>query len=67
VTVIPLEPALPPASSSLPGNVATPKRRSGTGGPRHAPLFGLAPQGVCRAPDRRRPGGALLPHPFTLA
>jgi hypothetical protein len=30
------------------------------------PLFRLAPEGVYPAPDRRRPGGELLPHPFTL-
>lgn len=36
------------------------------GGPPHPPLFGLAPDGVCRAPDRYRPGGGLLHHLFTL-
>jgi len=40
---------------------------SGTGSPAATPLFGLAPHGVCRAPHRRRGGGALLPHRFTLA
>ena len=41
-------------------------------GPRVAPLrahpslFGLAPNGVCRAANRYRPRGALLPHLFTL-
>ena len=32
-----------------------------------APLFGLAPQGVCRAVAARAGRGALLPHRFTLA
>src|SRR6266568_2307310 len=31
-----------------------------------APLFGLAPQGVCRAVAARAGRGALLPHRFTL-
>jgi len=31
------------------------------------PLLGLAPAGVCRAPDSRERGGGLLPHRFTLA
>jgi len=31
-----------------------------------ASLFGLAPQGVCRAIDARARCGALLPHRFTL-
>ena len=31
-----------------------------------APLFGLAPHGVCPASDRYRRRGALLPHLFTL-
>jgi len=30
-------------------------------------LFGLAPQGVCRAAPTRVGRGALLPHRFTLA
>jgi len=57
-TVIPLGPASPQASSSQPGR-----------GTSHAiaPLFGLAPGGVCRAP-RRWPRGrwALTPpfHPY---
>src|SRR6266849_10834502 len=32
-----------------------------------ASLFGLAPQGVCRAVAARAGRGALLPHRFTLA
>src|SRR5690606_8774910 len=55
----------PPAT--YPGARLRRTGEGGTGGPRRAPLFGLAPHGVCRAPERRRPGGALLPHPFTLA
>src|SRR5690606_24677701 len=31
-----------------------------------APLFGLAPGGVCRAAECCHRRGALLPHPFTL-
>ncbi len=31
-----------------------------------APLFGLAPGGVCRARPVTRPAGELLPHRFTL-
>ena len=46
--------------------VAGAEAPGGTGGPHTTPLFGLAPHGVCHAPDRRRPGGALLPHRFTL-
>ena len=33
---------------------------------RVAPLFGLAPGGVCRARPVTRPAGELLPHRFTL-
>ena len=36
-------------------------------GPHHAPLFGLAPDGVYLATDCCQPRGALLPHLFTLA
>src|SRR5262245_30426096 len=32
----------------------------------HAPLFGLAPGGVCRATECYHRRGALLPHHFTL-
>src|SRR5581483_1532144 len=38
---------------------------TGTGGS-IASLFGLAPQGVCRAVAARAGRGALLPHRFTL-
>ena len=31
-----------------------------------APLFGLAPDGVCRAKPVTRPAGELLPRRFTL-
>src|SRR5436189_1416069 len=44
----------------------TRKLMTGTGGP-FASLFGLAPQGVCRAIAARAGCGALLPHRFTLA
>jgi hypothetical protein len=56
-TVIHLGPASLQASSSLPESSA-----SHTIGF----LFGLAPNGVCRATDCYQPRGALLPHPFTL-
>ena len=54
-TVIPLGPASPQASSSQPGC-----------GTSHAiaPLFGLAPGGVCRAPGRCPPGRWALTPPF---
>ena len=39
-------------------------RPKGLGPP--APLFGLAPGGVCRATECCHRRGALLPHPFTL-
>jgi hypothetical protein len=47
------------------GRATYPNARTGTGGP-IASLFGLAPQGVCRAVDTRVRRGALLPHRFTL-
>src|SRR6516164_2705596 len=37
-----------------------------SGSVRTAPLFGLAPGGVCRARPVARPAGELLPHRFTL-
>lgn len=61
--------ALRPTSSDLPGS------RDGSGRPvpgfpvrerPSAPLFGLAPGGVCRAGPVTRPAGELLPHRFTL-
>ncbi len=57
-TVIHLGRASPRASSGLPGCDA---------GHTDAPLFGLAPGGVCRAAACCHPRGALLPHHFTLA
>jgi hypothetical protein len=49
---------LPDTSCDLPG--------SSGGLPSNAPLFGLAPGGVCRASPVTRGTGALLPHRFTL-
>jgi hypothetical protein len=43
----------------------TRKHEAETGGST-ASLFGLAPQGVCRAIDAHARCGALLPHHFTL-
>src|SRR5947207_12118384 len=59
--IIHLPRALPRWSSNLPGSWITE-----TGGS-IASLFGLAPQGVCRAVAARAGRGALLPHHFTLA
>ena len=56
--VIPLGRRSPAASSGLPGSGA---------GHAIAPLFGLAPCGVCRAIPVARDAGGLLPHRFTLA
>ncbi len=56
--IIPLVRPLPAGSSDQPGN-------SG-GQPSNAPLFGLAPGGVCLAPDVTTGTGELLPHRFTL-
>src|SRR4051812_992333 len=61
---------LPGASSDLPGSHngsgrpaarQDPKERAGT-----APLFGLAPGGVCRARPVTRPAGELFPPRFPL-
>jgi hypothetical protein len=63
VTAIPLGRSSPTASSNQPG------RRPGDGSKAsclQSPLFGFAPGGACHALKRRRSGGALLPHPFTL-
>ena len=57
VTVIPLGAQLPAPSSNLPG-------RHGPGRP--PSLFGLAPDGVCRACRVTAASGGLLPHRFTL-
>jgi len=56
-TVIHLGQASPLASSNLPESSA---------GHAIGFLFGLAPNGVCRAADCYQLRGALLPHPFTL-
>jgi len=56
-TVIHLGPASLQASSNLPESSAS--RTVGS-------LFGLAPNGVCRATHCCQARGALLPHPFTL-
>jgi len=58
VAVIHLAPLLPTGSSDLPG--------SSDGPSSSAPLFGLAPGGVYRAPAVTSRPGELLPHPFTL-
>jgi hypothetical protein len=56
--IIPLAPLLPTGSSDLP--------ESSDGLPSNALLFGLAPSGVCLAPDVTTGTGELLPHRFTL-
>ena len=56
-TVIHLGPASLLGSSDLPGSSASHTNGS---------LFGLAPNGVCRATHCYQARGALLPHPFTL-
>ena len=56
-TVIPLGARLPVPSSNLPG-------RQWSGRP--PSLFGLAPNGVCRACRVTAASGGLLPHRFTL-
>ncbi len=56
-TVIPLGAQLPAPSSNLPG-------RQWSGRP--PSLFGLAPNGVCRACRVTAASGGLLPHRFTL-
>ena len=61
--IIHLGQPLPAASSNLPGSPLRP--RSGRNCPT-APLFGLAPSGVCLAAACCPPRGALLPHHFTL-
>jgi len=58
VVAIHLAPLLPTGSSNLPG--------SSDGPSSSAPLFGLAPGGVYRAPAVTSRSGELLPHPFTL-
>jgi hypothetical protein len=41
-------------------------RKPGPGRPHNAPLFDLAPRGVCRSATVTGGAGALLPHRFTL-
>lgn len=67
--VIPLGPALPPASSNLPGS--GPRRPEGRNGAGRAARVIRSPIWSCSAGGlpclvRRRPSGALLPHRFTL-
>src|SRR3954451_16979398 len=62
----------PGASSDLPGGHHGSGQSVADGPPcgetgRAAPLFGLAPGGVCRARPVTRPAGELLPRRFTLA
>src|SRR3954453_8671615 len=61
---------LPGASSDLPGSRNGSGRSAARPAPRDraetAPLFGLAPGGVCRAKPVTRPAGELLPRRFTL-
>jgi len=65
-TIIHLRYASPRTSSDLPGSLCgphvLPHPRTGP----LAPLFGLAPGGVCRATECCHRRGALLPHHFTL-
>ena len=56
--IIPLVLLLPTGSSNLP--------ESSGGPPSNALLFGLAPDGVCLAPDVTTGTGELLPRRFTL-
>ncbi len=59
----------PAASSDLPGSRyrVGPTRVAAARRPRPtAPLFGLAPGGVCQAESVTRSAGELLPHRFTL-
>ena len=59
--------ASPRTSSDLPGSHVWATRAAQIRRPvPPAPLFGLAPGGVCRAAECCHRRGALLPHPFTL-
>jgi len=62
--IIPLGPLLPAASCCLPESFPPggAERRE----PRLPLLFGIAPDGVCRAGPVARNRGGLLPHRFTL-
>lgn len=69
--IISLGRQLPGASSDLPGSHpdrANPPSSFFPFGQSDnvAPLFGLAPSGVCQAKPVTRPAGELLPHRFTL-
>jgi hypothetical protein len=65
-TIIHLRYASPRTSSDLPGSTCGPHARPHPKMKPPAPLFGLAPGGVCRATECCHRRGALLPHPFTL-
>src|SRR6266446_6612234 len=66
--VIPLPPRFPAgAAPRLHRDAKRPTRELLGGPPTDAPLFGLAPCGVCRAAPVTRGTGGLLPHRFTLA
>ena len=65
-TIIHLRYASPRTSSDLPGSLCGPHVRPHPKTDPLAPLFGLAPGGVCRAAECCHRRGALLPHPFTL-
>ena len=58
--------ASPRTSSDLPGSTCGPHVRPSLATGLLAPLFGLAPDGVCRAAECCHRRGALLPHHFTL-
>ena len=67
--IIPLGHTLPHASSDRTRRhwASNPyPHSSAVGQMKNAPLFGLAPGGVYRAPDVTTGTGALLPHRFTL-
>jgi len=65
-TIIHLRYASPRTSSDLPGSLCGPHVRLHPRTKPLAPLFGLAPGGVCRATECCHRRGALLPHHFTL-
>ena len=65
-TIIHLGYASPRTSSDLPGSLCGPHVPPHPKTGQLAPLFGLAPGGVCRAAECCHRRGALLPHPFTL-
>jgi hypothetical protein len=65
-TIIHLGYVSPRTSSDLPGSLCGPHVPPHPKTGLLAPLFGLAPGGVCRAAECCHRRGALLPHPFTL-